>query len=220
MTLGTTGKAPYAPGETVWGVMERYRSVGLTTPIDATVLQRAGVSDSLVPRTLAALRMLDLLDDEGNPTDQFSRLKNAPTPEYPERLAEWLRAVYQPVFQYVDPSSAPSSQVEDAFRGYEPSGQRGRMVTLFLSLCEKAGIVESPPSLRMARTPRPKNSRVVPKPKPVPPKDEGGGGAPSSSALQRYLDMLIARAEQADELDADLLDRIERALAITPRDGS
>ena len=51
--------------------------------------------------------------------------------------------------------------MSDAFRQYEPGGQRQRMVTLFLALCEEAQIVEPgmrrstpPPARRAAKAKR------------------------------------------------------------------
>lgn len=58
------------------------------------------------------------------------------------------------------------SGLRDAFRGYEPSGEQGRMVMLFLGLCEAAGIVKSaatakPPSRNGAgRAPGPRTKAV------------------------------------------------------------
>ena len=69
MAVTTASAAPYAPPSAVLEVITRYRNRGLSTPITAEVLARAGVSESLVPRTLQALQILDLVDDKGMPTD-------------------------------------------------------------------------------------------------------------------------------------------------------
>jgi len=97
----------------------------------------------LVPRSLAALRQLELIDDDGNATEILDSFKLGSEAEYKERLAEHLREVYGDVFDVIgDPAAASSEQVETAFRGFEPHGQRPRMVVLFLSLCQEAGLVE------------------------------------------------------------------------------
>jgi hypothetical protein len=59
------------------------------------------------------------------------------------RLAEILRGVYEEVFEYVDPSKDDLTAIRDAFRGYTPHGQQELMVSLFLGLCQKAGLSSS-----------------------------------------------------------------------------
>jgi hypothetical protein len=51
-----------------------------------------------------------------------------------------VRNAYVDVFKRVDPTKDSQTMIEGAFRRYAPAAQRGRMVTLFLSLCREAGI--------------------------------------------------------------------------------
>jgi hypothetical protein len=149
MPIRADGPAPYAPAPAVIQVLDGYRDRGLTTPFNASVLERAGVPPSLAPRTLHSLRDLDLIDEEGNPTDSMKALSTAGSEEYPQRLAAHLRSVYEEVFQFTEPRDDPPSKVRDAFRVYTPRGQQTRMVTLFLGLCAAAGLVdEAPPQRR------------------------------------------------------------------------
>jgi hypothetical protein len=91
--------------------------------------------------------MLDLIDEDGQPTPEFQQLRKASTDEYRGRLAAIVRAAYAPVFDYVDPAKDSPERVRDAFRHYEPVGQQDRMVALFLGLSKAAGIVEEGPAL-------------------------------------------------------------------------
>lgn len=147
--------APYAPATAILGLVQRYRERGLPTPIDAEVLARSGISDSLIPRTSAALQVLDLVDDQGRPTATFDGIRLAPEADYKQRLQDWLNEAYADVISFVDPSTDDETKVRDAFRGYQPIGQQSRMVTLFLGLYKAAGVAPERPS----KSPQPRAPR-------------------------------------------------------------
>jgi Family of unknown function (DUF5343) len=117
MAVTADKPAPYAPHSAITDIIARYRSRGLPTPIDAEVLGRAGVSESLI----------------------------TPEGEYKQRLADWLKAAYADVFAFVDPSNDDETSIRDAFRNYQPIGQQSRMVTLFQGLCAAAGLMAEKP---------------------------------------------------------------------------
>jgi len=133
--------APYAPASSIVDLIERYRNRGLPSPVTADVLLRAGISQSLVSRTLYALQVLDLIDEQGLPTKTFEGIRLAPEAEYKQRLSEWLQGAYADVLKFVDPGVDDETKVRDAFRSYQPVGQQSRMITLFLSLLAVAGMV-------------------------------------------------------------------------------
>src|SRR5687767_13203402 len=113
MAVNTERPGPYAPEMSISGVIDRYRNRGLSRPINAEVLGRAGVSDSLIPRTLQSLVTLDLIDPEGNPTETLETLRRVREPEFREALGNWIRAAYADVLSFVDPN-APESEIRDA----------------------------------------------------------------------------------------------------------
>jgi hypothetical protein len=134
--------APYATPSSIIDIIERYRHRGLPTPVNGDVLGRAGVAQTLIPRTLQSLQTLDLIDAEtGTPTATFEALRLAPEAEYKQRLADWLRGTYADVFAFVDPANDGEVRVRDAFRSYQPVGQQDRMVALFMELCRAAGML-------------------------------------------------------------------------------
>lgn len=137
------GTAPYAPPQTVIDVIEAFRDRGLATPFTADVLLRAGVTETLASRVLTSLKNLDLVAPDGNPTATLLALKNARGEDYKAALADWLNATYEDVLRYTNPLEDGPERIAEAFRGCEPSGQRGRMVTLMLGLFEYAGLVPS-----------------------------------------------------------------------------
>ncbi|RTL74115.1 MAG: hypothetical protein EKK36_11455 [Bradyrhizobiaceae bacterium] len=169
--------APYAPPTAVLDLIDRYRNRGMQTPMTGEVLGRAGVSESLIPRTFQALQTLDLIDETGKPTPTFEAIRLAPEGEYKKRLEEWLKGAYADVFGFVDPSVDDDTRIRDAFRTYQPVGQQGRMVTLFQGLCAAAGLApDKALQPRPATSNRPAASavkrpiKILPKPpaKPTP----------------------------------------------------
>jgi hypothetical protein len=141
-------------------IITRYRNGRLITPISADVLARAGVSESLIPRTLQALQTLDLIDKDGAPTQTLEGLRLAPEAEYRDKLADWVRSAYPEIFLLVDPATADGTSIRDAFRGIEPRGQQDRMITLFQGLCVAAGLspdkpARATPAARQSSSPRP-----------------------------------------------------------------
>ena len=165
MPLVSGGTAPYAPPATVLQVIAAFRDRGLTTPITLDVLLRASVNESLAPRTLKSLEVLELINEAGEPTPAMEGLRRAPQEEFRKRMEELVRGVYAEVFKFTDPASDDLSRVADAFRAFNPVGQRGRMVTLFMGLCEAAGIVpegttRKPPSSNGPRTQAPSRKRA------------------------------------------------------------
>jgi hypothetical protein len=135
------------------------------------VLERAGISPSLIPRTLQALHILDLLTDNGAPSDVLEGLRLAPEAEYKKRMADWLAEAYHDALQFVDPMTATETDIRDAFRKYTPTGQQDRMVSLFMGLFTAAGVM--PPRERAA-TPRAKAANATSRAARPAPKPSGG----------------------------------------------
>lgn len=138
--------APYAPATVILDLIDRYRNRGLPSPIDSSVLARAGVSESLVNRTLQALTLLDLVDAEGKPSQALEGMRLAPEAEYRKRMGEWLCSAYADALQFIDPATSDETAVRDAFRNYKPVGQQDRMVSLFTGLFRAAGIAPEKPA--------------------------------------------------------------------------
>lgn len=146
MPLHPKGPAPYGPPQTIIDLLEAYRDRGLGTPFTPDVLARAGVSDGLTARVMASLRLLDLIDKEGMPTEQLLALAQARgDEEYKTALAGWLRETYSDVLNFADLEHDSPDRITEAFRGYTPAGQRSRMVTLMLGLFRYAGIIKEIP---------------------------------------------------------------------------
>lgn len=160
---------PYAPASAILSLMDKDRKRGLPSPIDGSVLERAGVSPSLIPRTLQALQTLNLIEDNGARSDVLESLRLAPEGEYKKRMSEWLTDAYAEALQFVDPATASETDIRDAFRKYTPTGQQDRMVSLFIGLFTAAGVM--PPR---ERTSAPRAANVMPRAMRPAPKPKGG----------------------------------------------
>lgn len=152
MNINIEKTAPYAPFGCVITVIKRFREKGLPDMLTTQEITRIGVSEGNASRTLQALRFLNLVDEEGHRTLIFNRLGRVPTSEYAEVFSEILKEAYSDVFTIVDPAGATDIEINDAFRHYQPHAQRGRMVTLFMSLCREVGLVAGGPPKARRRT--------------------------------------------------------------------
>lgn len=141
MTLQPAGSAPYTTATAATTVLDAWRERGFGLPVTSDTLTRVGVQESLARRTFQSLVLLDLLNDDGTPTQQFEDFRaTRGDDEYRTRVQEWLRGVYADVLQYADPGIDPQDRVTEAFRTYEPSGQRRSMATLLVGLWKYAGL--------------------------------------------------------------------------------
>jgi len=158
MAVTADKPAPYAPAKTILDIIGRHRDRGLPSPITPEVLARAGIPESLLPRTIQALQTLDLVTETGLPTATFEGIRLAPQDEYKKRLEDWLKGAYADVFAFVDPTKDDETRIHDAFRSYQPAGQRMRMVTLFQGLCAAAGLL-------VEKSSRPAATQTFPSPR-------------------------------------------------------
>lgn len=143
------GRAAYAPPSAVTSVIDRARNGTLPSTIDTDSLQRIGVPESLGPRTLSSLKMLGLVSEDGAAGPALAEFAEANSADYTGIVERWLRSTYSDVFEVLPAlSGCTYENVEDAFRGYTPAGQRARMVTLFIGLCDFAGLLPDDSPLR------------------------------------------------------------------------
>lgn len=152
MIMNMEKGAPYAPFGCVIAVIKRLRERGLPETITRQEITRVGVSEGNASRTLQALKFLKLVDEDGYRSQMFDRLGRVPTSEYAEVFGEIIKEAYRDVFTIVDPAEATDIEINDAFRHYQPQAQRGRMVTLFIALCQEVGLVAGGPPATRKRT--------------------------------------------------------------------
>jgi len=152
---------PYGPPSNVTAVLHRLRSRNLPDRVDAEYLRDAGVSEGTVGRTLFALRFLDLVADDGQPTQALRSIHTSTDEEYRTILSGLVREAYSDVFNVIDPAEDSQDRILNVFRRYTPASQRNRMVIFFLGMCTEAGIpTMDTPRQRVMREPRPAGART------------------------------------------------------------
>lgn len=165
---------PYAPVQPVVNVIQRMRDGRLPDPLTLSALTQVGIAEGNSDRVHKALRFLGLIRADGSRTDTFTRLGRVTTEEYPTALAEVIRAAYAPILRIVNPATDTDITISDAFRAYEPSGQREKMVALFRALAVEANLAppskdgEGRPKLPRTRRAAPTPRRRSPSPPPSP----------------------------------------------------
>lgn len=139
--------APYAPLGNVVAVLDRLRGGWKPETIDVNDVIASGVSGGNAPRTLAALEFLGLIEPGGRASPAARTLAEMPTDHYKGFLATLIKESYKEILGRIDPESASDLEIEDAFRLYSPATQKGRMATLFIGLCQLAGLRPGQPRL-------------------------------------------------------------------------
>ncbi len=137
--------APYAATTNVLSVIRRFRDKGLPWPLTISSIQRIGISGPNAGRTIKALNFLGLVNDQGEKGSEAEKLAKVPELNYTQLLGDILREAYKDVFAILDPANATETELNDAFRHFEPSRQRSRMVALFIGLCREAQIIAGEP---------------------------------------------------------------------------
>lgn len=170
-------EAAYGSPASVLLVIRHFRQREVPELLTDTPLTQLGIKDSLIRTTWRSLVFLGLITEEGITTDKFRALRFATDDQYGQVLGDIITEAYSDVVAIAPPESANRSQMLNAFRPYRPASQQGRMITLFLALCEEAGMPVSQPAKRSSQ-------RKSPTGRPAPTKvsrSTGAGQVPVSS---------------------------------------
>ncbi len=209
---------PYVSFTTLRNLFDKLGEDGLPAQMDRSIL--SGMSGGYQAQILATLRAFDLIDDHGTIAPRFAELVQQPD-RRSSIMAELLREYYPGALE-LGRQNATQKQLEDYFRGFDLSGSTvRRAISFFLNAAEFAGIELSPhfSTPRATTTPR-KRRRTTSIGKSAGVSD--GGVQPSrerqpdinplAEAKSRYIEILLQRIESSDELNVDLLDRVEHLL--------
>lgn len=204
--------APYVSWGSFSNLLERMEKEGLPMRIDRSYL--SNMAGSTQSHLLKALRELNLIDESSQPTDALKLLVANPESR-PERIAELVRTYYADAISLG--ANATQSMLEELFAGsYNVTGSTRRKSIAFFLAAAKAGEVEVSQHFKTPKRPsangggskRKGKKRQQEEPSPPPP--------PPATTLddpkKAYVDLLLKKA--SEEMDAELLDRIERVIGI------
>jgi hypothetical protein len=200
---------PYISFAQLQGVLERMVNEGVPSRIDRSYL--SSWSGSSQAQFLKAARSLDLLDEHGHPTEFLKILVSEPS-QRPRLIGDVLQEKYADALAL--DKSATQQQLDEVFRGYGTSGATTRKaVTFFLHAAKFAGIELSPffTAPRGAGAPR---TGTAGRRRRSTSRSSDHDPPPAQDAKQRYIDLLLKKAEGEETLDDKLLDRIERVIGV------
>lgn len=211
---------PYIPFQTFIGLLDRLKQSGVPNRIDRTYLSYT--SGSIQTYLLNTLKAFRLIDDSGRPTPALVALAENED-ERPTRIAEIVRYHYADALKLG--TGATPGELAEVFRDkYGLGGDTARKgITFFLNAANFGG-VEVSQHYKLPRGSSGSGTRVArrtPTRRRAVRRDSGNGGggdytppsAPTLDTLKtRYVEMLMKRVEEQDEVDERLLDRIEALL--------
>lgn len=112
---------------------------GMPARIDRSVWGQR-VSGSTGIQLMTALRVLDLVDDDGRPTEDLEHLTGLDGDERRAALASLLRLHYRPVFE-LDLPRATRAQFREAFRSFgAKEGVLAKCEAFFIRAAQDAGV--------------------------------------------------------------------------------
>ena len=217
MAESTVSNAPTSMAfQTLRTLWERMEKGGIPPKIDRSFLTGSEGNKTLV---LAGLKWLGLLTETGEVKGTFIDLVNAKLETKPSLILAVLLDKY-PIANRLGATNGTHKQLEDAFDAMGVGGAvtRRKAISFYLHAAKFATL----PVSNFFKAVRTGTSRLGKKTGPrrnknVPPAPEGGGATVQApqDMRQRYLDMLLKKAEAASEdgkMDEALLNRIEKLL--------
>jgi DNA-binding MarR family transcriptional regulator len=211
MVSAKENSAPYTSIGNMLLILGRIRKGWVPNQIDKGEMERVGVTSSNASRTIVALEYLGLIDKDDKPTDTWRAIATSTTNDYPKVLEGILRNAYPSIFEiHHNPSQATDIEIFDAFAKSEPLNQRDRMKSLFIGLCQEAGLMEGEPLTRERKSAtKQATQKAAPKngdERKVEPEKQKDVFAPSEKinpALKWYNDLgtLMSRLPKSEDID-------------------
>lgn len=201
---------PYIAWRTLLNLIERLET-DMPPQIDKTFLKGSNQSNT---QTMNALKSLGLVGPDGSVTPRLIGLVEAGTSR-PAAVRKMLEEFYlEPV--RLGTVNATPQQLDKAFEEYGVSGSTLRKaVSFYLKAAAYAAVPLSPHFKTPSKSATPRKRRPRPARTADSPNTSNGasGGDSNTATLRaRYIEMLMKKVEGQDEMDSELLDRIEGLL--------
>jgi hypothetical protein len=205
--------APYVSWGSFNNLLDRMADEGMPMRIDRSYL--SNMAGSTQSHLLKALKELDLIGEGNEPTEKLKALV-ANTESRPERIADLVRENYADALTLG--ANATQSMLEELFSArYNVKGStRGKSIAFFLAAAKYGEVAVSQHFKTPKRTSSTNGSGPRRKPKGQTPPPADPPNPPAATSLDKakadYVDLLLKKAGSEEQMDADLLDRIERVI--------
>jgi Family of unknown function (DUF5343) len=213
---------PYSSFVTLLNLIDRMEKEGVPRRVDKSYL--VGMAGGTQNQVMASLRALGLTDDENNA--QRTLVLLATEPDHRKEIMGHILSARFPALLEVATSNSTPGQLNEVLAASGLSGATTRKAaTFFVTAATYAGF-EVSPHLRPVRpggsstgtgtsSRRPKQRRRV-----APDDRTPTPSSPiaTSDMKRTYFDLLIDKAKASNDLDGDLLNRIERLIGVSEED--
>jgi hypothetical protein len=161
-------KPPYASALVIDSFFEKLKSIAPPQAVDSKWATQYGLDPKLPSSIPGMLKWIGVIDDGGKvvSNDVWNKLRFPTTRE--EALAPLVRDGYREIFEAITVEDAEKGIIEATFGQAYGSGEVGRVVTCFVTLCRHAGIKTTAGVGRQAKETMPRVRTVSgesPKPK-------------------------------------------------------
>lgn len=222
---------PYMPFKTFTNLIVRMAEQGVPRRLDPGYL--SNMSGSTRSQLMAGLKWLGLIDGEDRPTDDLKILIEA-RDKRPQAIADLFRSKYDWALTLAT-DRATQNELDKEFQAHGSSGSTTRKASaFFLQGAQYAGLPISP-FFKKARTnnaPRRRKAGAGTKGEGAATKGNKGetGGTPPSATTEDLtdgasvlvrrqnllFDALLKKLDASDEIDKELVDRLERIAGTMP----
>lgn len=156
---GATVRPPYATESQIRTFFERMKNMGEPSKVDTKWLESFNLGGAQPTAVIGLLKWLGIIEPvSGASTGIWTQLRTKQS----ETLRNLVEKAYAPVFEAVEVTSADREALSGAFIHAYQSGDTGRPLTAFITLCSIAGI-ELPAAQQKGRAAPPPRRATSPR---------------------------------------------------------